>query len=34
MDKPWGLRDFAISDPGGVLLRIGQNIDKGKLALV
>ena len=31
-DKPWGLRDFAISDPGGVLWRIGQNIDKGKSA--
>lgn len=25
-DKPWGLRDFAISDPTGVLWRIGQNI--------
>ena len=25
-DKPWGLRDFAISDPSGVLWRIGQNI--------
>jgi len=25
-DKPWGLRDFAISDPSFVLWRIGQNI--------
>jgi catechol 2,3-dioxygenase-like lactoylglutathione lyase family enzyme len=25
-DKPWGLRDFAISDPSSVLWRIGQNI--------
>jgi catechol 2,3-dioxygenase-like lactoylglutathione lyase family enzyme len=25
-DKPWGMRDFAISDPTGVLWRIGQNI--------
>lgn len=27
-DKPWGLRDFAISDPNSVLWRIGQNIAK------
>ena len=25
-DKPWGLRDFAISDPSSVLWRVGQNI--------
>jgi catechol 2,3-dioxygenase-like lactoylglutathione lyase family enzyme len=25
-DRPWGLRDFAIVDPTGVLWRIGQNI--------
>jgi catechol 2,3-dioxygenase-like lactoylglutathione lyase family enzyme len=25
-DKPWGLRDFALSDPSHVLWRIGQNI--------
>jgi len=25
-DKPWGLRDFAISDPSDVLWRIGRNI--------
>jgi catechol 2,3-dioxygenase-like lactoylglutathione lyase family enzyme len=30
-DKPWGLRDFAISDPGYVLWRIGQNIATGKV---
>lgn len=26
-DKPWGLRDFVITDPTGVLWRIGQNIE-------
>jgi catechol 2,3-dioxygenase-like lactoylglutathione lyase family enzyme len=25
-DKPWGMRDFAIADPTGVLWRIGQNL--------
>ncbi len=25
-DKPWRIRDFAITDPSGVLWRIGQNI--------
>jgi catechol 2,3-dioxygenase-like lactoylglutathione lyase family enzyme len=25
-DKPWGIRDFCITDPTGVLWRIGQNI--------
>jgi len=25
-DKPWGLRDFAITDPSHVLWRVGQNI--------
>jgi len=24
-DRPWGLRDFVISDPTGVLWRIGQS---------
>jgi catechol 2,3-dioxygenase-like lactoylglutathione lyase family enzyme len=24
-DRPWGMRDFAIVDPAGVLWRIGQN---------
>ena len=27
-DKPWGLREFAIVDPDGTLLRIGQIIEK------
>ena len=31
-DKPWGLRDFAISDPSSVLWRIGQNIPVGRMA--
>lgn len=26
-DRPWGLRDFTIDDPSGVLWRIGQDID-------
>ncbi|NUO76863.1 MAG: glyoxalase [Lysobacter sp.] len=25
-DRPWGLRDFPMSDPTGVLWRIGQNL--------
>ncbi|WP_437881135.1 VOC family protein [Pseudomonas sp. LRF_L74] len=25
-DRPWGMRDFVIDDPAGVLWRIGQNI--------
>jgi catechol 2,3-dioxygenase-like lactoylglutathione lyase family enzyme len=25
-DRPWGMRDFVIVDPTGVLWRIGQNI--------
>jgi uncharacterized glyoxalase superfamily protein PhnB len=25
-DRPWGLRDFVIVDPTGVLWRIGQSI--------
>lgn len=25
-DRPWGLRDFAMTDPAGILWRIGQNI--------
>ena len=31
-DKPWGLRDFAISDPSNVLWRIGQNITTRRMA--
>ena len=27
-DKPWGLREFAIVDPDGSLIRIGQVIQK------
>lgn len=26
-DKPWGLREFALIDPDGNLLRIGQPLD-------
>jgi len=26
-DRPWGMRDFTIDDPTGVLWRIGQNIE-------
>jgi catechol 2,3-dioxygenase-like lactoylglutathione lyase family enzyme len=29
-DRPWGLRDFPIIDPTGVLWRIGQNIEADK----
>jgi catechol 2,3-dioxygenase-like lactoylglutathione lyase family enzyme len=25
-DRPWGMRDFTLDDPGGVLWRIGHNI--------
>lgn len=25
-DRPWGIRDFPLVDPAGVLWRIGQNI--------
>jgi hypothetical protein len=27
-DKPWGLREFALVDPDGNLLRIGQVITR------
>jgi hypothetical protein len=27
-DRPWGMRDFTIDDPSGVLWRIGQSIDQ------
>jgi uncharacterized glyoxalase superfamily protein PhnB len=27
-DRPWGIRDFVIVDPTGVLWRIGQNISR------
>ncbi len=26
-DRPWGIRDFVLVDPTGVLWRIGQNIN-------
>lgn len=25
--QPWGMRDFCMTDPSGVLWRIGQNVD-------
>lgn len=25
-DQPWGMRDFVVIDPSGVLWRIGQNV--------
>ncbi len=27
-DRPWGMRDFTIDDPSGVLWRIGQSIEQ------
>ena len=27
VDQPWGMRDFCLYDPSGVLWHIGQNID-------
>ena len=29
-DKPWGMYEFAVSDPTGVLVRIGRAIDQGR----
>lgn len=29
-DQPWRIRDFALTDPSGVLWRIGQNIGGAK----
>lgn len=26
-DRPWGMRDFVLIDPSGVLWRIGTNIE-------
>ena len=31
-DRPWGMRDFVIVDPTGVLWRIGQNTSAGEQA--
>ena len=28
-DRPWGMREFAIVDPNGNLIRVGQQIDSG-----
>lgn len=28
-DRPWGMRDFTLFDPSGVLWRIAQNISSG-----
>jgi len=28
--QPWGMRDFVVHDPSGVLWRIGQNTDAGQ----
>jgi uncharacterized glyoxalase superfamily protein PhnB len=31
VNRPWGIRDFTLSDPTGIVWRIGQSIDvKGK----
>jgi catechol 2,3-dioxygenase-like lactoylglutathione lyase family enzyme len=27
-DRPWGMRDFTLFDPSGVLWRVGQNISR------
>jgi hypothetical protein len=27
-DKPWGMREFAVVDPDGNLLRIGQTLEQ------
>jgi catechol 2,3-dioxygenase-like lactoylglutathione lyase family enzyme len=27
-DRPWGIRDFTVDDPTGVLWRIGQSIER------
>lgn len=31
-DRPWGIRDFTVDDPTGVLWRIGQNIESAEQA--
>jgi catechol 2,3-dioxygenase-like lactoylglutathione lyase family enzyme len=31
-DRSWGLRDFVLNDPSGVLWRIGQNIEPAESA--
>ncbi|MET0616376.1 MAG: VOC family protein [Luteibacter sp.] len=32
-DRPWGMRDFVLLDPSGVLWRIAQNTEKPKGSL-
>jgi catechol 2,3-dioxygenase-like lactoylglutathione lyase family enzyme len=27
-DKPWGMREFALSDPNGTLVRVGQPVSR------
>lgn len=29
-NRPWGIRDFTIDDPTGVLWRIGQSIESAE----
>lgn len=29
-DRPWGIRDFVLNDPTGVLWRIGQPLEESK----
>lgn len=31
-DRPWGIRDFTVDDPTGVLWRIGQDIESAEQA--
>jgi uncharacterized glyoxalase superfamily protein PhnB len=31
-DQPWGMRDFVLFDPTGVLWRIGHNLERGSNA--
>lgn len=31
-DRPWGIRDFTVDDPTGVLWRIGQSIESAEQA--
>lgn len=28
-DKPWGMREFALLDPNGTLIRVGQSLPTG-----
>lgn len=31
-DQPWGMRDFPLFDPSGVLWRVAQNLSSASLA--